>query len=158
MHTITTEQSLLQCVATLPPQSSIVVVGGCFDVLHVGHIAYMEKAKALGDFVFVLLESDARIKKIKGHNRPFNNQHNRALVLTALRSVDYVVELPETMDNSAYDRLISLIKPAIIAITAGDPNRPHKDRQALQVGAKVVSVIERQSEHSTSTLMTKLEE
>ncbi len=157
MQIISSEQNLATIIATLTAKTRIVVVGGCFDVLHIGHIAYLEKAKSLGDIVIVLLESDERIKKIKGNTRPFNTQHNRAIILAALRSVDYIVELSETMDNSAYDRLISLIKPAIIAITTGDPNRQHKDRQALQVGAKVVEVIDRLTDHSTSTLMTKLE-
>lgn len=133
----------------------IVLAGGCFDILHVGHVAFLEKAKGQGDVLVVLLESDEHIHKIKGANRPVNSLHDRAIVLEALRAVDIVVLLPTVMDNTTYDSLISLIKPAIIATTTGDPNRQHKERQAKQIGAVVIDVIDRLPAHSTSSVVTK---
>jgi rfaE bifunctional protein nucleotidyltransferase chain/domain len=135
----------------------IVLVGGCFDILHAGHIVFLQKAKDQGDIVVVLLESDEQIKKIKGESRPVNTQQNRAFVLAALRSIDMVVVLPSEMHDLQYDRLISQIKPDIIATTAGDPNRRHKERQAGQIGAHVIDVSERLPEHSTSTVVMRLE-
>ncbi len=135
----------------------IVLVGGCFDILHAGHIVFLQKAKDKGDIVVVLLESDEQIKKLKGESRPVNTQQNRALVLAGLRSVDVVVVLPSEMHDLQYDRLISQIKPDIIATTAGDPNRRHKERQAGQIGASVIDVSERLPEHSTSTVVMRLE-
>jgi len=136
----------------------LVLAGGCFDILHVGHVLFLEKAKKNGDVLFILLESDEYIRNAKGDGRPVNTQQNRAIVLSALISVDFVVRLSSVMDNAAYDALVLQIKPAIIATTAGDPYRHHKDRQANLIDAKVLEVTNRLPEHSTSTVVAKLEE
>jgi rfaE bifunctional protein nucleotidyltransferase chain/domain len=135
----------------------IVLAGGCFDILHAGHVLFLEQAKASGDVLFVLLESDEHIRKIKGADRPINTQSNRATVLAGLAAVDYILLLPPIIDDQTYDSLISQIKPAIIATTTGDVNRRHKDRQAGQIGATVLDVIEQLPGHSTSVMVTKLE-
>ena len=67
---------------------NIVLVGGCFDIVHLGHLIFLEKAKAKGDILIVLLESDENIRKNKGQNRPINNQEDRALFLSKLKMVD----------------------------------------------------------------------
>jgi D-beta-D-heptose 7-phosphate kinase/D-beta-D-heptose 1-phosphate adenosyltransferase len=74
---------------------SIVFTNGCFDVLHRGHIEYLKFCKGQGDIVVVGLNSDTSVKQIKGPTRPFNNQHDRAAVLAALETVDYVVIFDE---------------------------------------------------------------
>lgn len=130
----------------------IVLVGGCFDVLHVGHISFLEKAKQAGDTLIILLENDTRIKHLKGPQRPINVQYDRARVLAALITVDFVVLLPENMTDSFYDKLILEIKPAIIATTEQDPNRVHKERQAKLSGSKVIDVISYIENASTSRI------
>lgn len=65
-------------------------VNGCFDVLHIGHIGLLEYAKSLGDEVIVGIDSDKRVKELKGEDRPFNNQHDRANMLRAIKYVDAV--------------------------------------------------------------------
>lgn len=130
----------------------IVLAGGCFDILHLGHIEFLEKAKDRGNVLFVLLESDETIRQIKGNHRPINAQQDRAKVLSAFESVDYVILLPYLKTDTDYDDLIIGLKPTIIATTKGDPKRHHKERQAKKVGAKVIDVIEKKAKQSTSRL------
>lgn len=130
----------------------IVLAGGCFDILHIGHISYLEKSKAQGDSLFILLESDEKIRKTKGKNRPINTQEDRAEVLAKLQMIDYIVTLKGVLTNEDYDKLILAIKPAIIATTKADPYRMHKERQATLSGARVVDVTEVIQTNSTTKI------
>lgn len=132
---------------------TIVLAGGCFDILHIGHITFLEKAKAEGDILILLLESDEAIKLLKGERRPINSQQNRAKVLSAIETVDFVVNLPRPFKNQDYQNLVSEIKPDIIAVTSGDPNLPQKKSQAKEVGGAVSIVLEEIPEHSTTKLL-----
>lgn len=134
----------------------IVLAGGCFDILHVGHIRFLQKAKARGDVLFVMLESDVTITKLKGKKRPINGQKIRAEILVALTSVDIVIMLPELQSNKAYDSVILQLKPAIIATTIGDPNRSHKLRQAKLVDGQLVGVTGKVADASTTRLASLL--
>lgn len=136
----------------------IVLAGGCFDLLHIGHITFLEKAKALGDILIVMLESDKSIAASKGKNRPINSQNDRAKILAALAVVDTIILLNPQMKNQEYDSLVFAIKPAIIATTAGDSNRYHKERQAQKIDAQVVDVTMPISDKSTSKLVKLLDE
>ena len=131
----------------------IVLVGGCFDVLHLGHITFLEKAKKLGDKLIVLLESDENIKKEKGKNRPINNQKNRAKMLMSLKAVDKVIKLPEMKTDGEYVALIKKISPSIIAITDGDKRILQKKEQAKIIGAKLVVVTKLIPQQSTSRVI-----
>ena len=131
---------------------NIVLVGGCFDILHVAHVKFLEKAKQKADVLFVLLESDRSVQKLKGKNRPINTQKNRAMVIAALTSVDYVVPLSNLKSDADYDKVVSQIQPSIIATTAKDPNILHKKRQANQIKGRVVYVLKRISDQSTTRL------
>lgn len=130
----------------------VILAGGVFDVLHIGHIKFLEAAKKRGDVLFVLLESDGNVKKYKGKDRPINSQTDRALILSALKFVDYVVILNEMKKNKDYDNLIIKIKPDIIATTKKSPQEIHNIRQAKLVNAQVVLVINRISDKSTTRL------
>ncbi len=88
---------------------AVVTTNGCFDILHVGHVRYLEKAKSFGDVLIVALNSDKSVKSIKGESRPINNENDRAEVLSALKSVDYVVLFDE---DSPIDLLLQ-IKPDV---------------------------------------------
>lgn len=129
---------------------TIVMVGGFFDILHPGHIKFLEKAKKYGDYLFVLLESDIKAKNAKGLLRPINSQKNRAIVLSSLQTIDYIILLKSMTNNAQYDKLISQIAPSIIATTYGDPYINHKERQAKLVGGKVAFVTKRISDYSTT--------
>jgi len=117
----------------------IVLVGGCFDILHLGHVRFLKEAKKYGT-VLVALESDKTLKQHKGHLRPIHYQRERAEVLASLETVDYVLLLPNFTSNQDYFELVQQVKPQIIVVTAGDPLLKVKQKQADTVGAKVVIV------------------
>ncbi len=133
-------------------KKTIVICGGCFDILHIGHIKFLKNAKEKGNSLFVLLENDKNVNKLKGEKRPINLQKERAEILAAVEFVDYVVMLNEMKTNTDYDNLIYSLKPNIIAITKDDPQKAHNLRQAKMINAKVVSVINRIKNKSTSGL------
>lgn len=129
----------------------IVIAGGIFDLLHIGHIRFLQKAKNLGDVLLVLLENDSKAKT-KGPKRPINRQGDRAEVLSSISFVDYVIVLDKDFDNSKYDEIILNLKPDIIAVTKGSSTIIHADRQAAIVNARVVEVISRIKNKSTTKL------
>ncbi len=130
-----------------------VLAGGCFDVLHPGHIVFLEKAKKAGDYLVVLLESDKKIRKLKGKGRPVHSQKERAEILSALKSVDSVVCLPYMENDFKYDEIILKINPDIIAATHGDEEIEHKKRAAKKAGAKLIFVTKMIGHHSTSKIL-----
>ena len=89
----------------------IVFTNGCFDILHAGHVRYLNAARALGDCLVLGLNSDASVRRLKGPQRPINNEQDRAEVIGALRSVDYVT----IFDEPTAAELIALVKPAVYA-------------------------------------------
>ncbi|HCR36015.1 TPA: glycerol-3-phosphate cytidylyltransferase [Candidatus Woesebacteria bacterium] len=134
--------------------SKIVLVGGCFDMLHVGHVEFLRKSRSFGDYLIVLLESDENIKKLKGKNKPIFNLKERITVLKAIKYVDKVIVVPENPTHETYLKLIKKIKPNVVAITEGDILQKHKLNQAKLVGAKL-KVIKKYKDFS-STQITKL--
>ncbi len=88
---------------------TIVTTNGCFDILHVGHVRYLQKTKTFADVLIVALNSDVSVKKIKGPDRPINNENDRAEILCALACVDYVV----LFDESSPENLLVEIKPDV---------------------------------------------
>jgi D-beta-D-heptose 7-phosphate kinase / D-beta-D-heptose 1-phosphate adenosyltransferase len=91
-------------------EKTIVFTNGCFDIIHLGHIKYLETAKSYGDILILGLNSDRSVEALKGEKRPINGQNDRAYILAALEVVDYVVIFDE---DTPYD-LIKLIKPDIL--------------------------------------------
>lgn len=134
----------------------IVVAGGCFDILHYGHIELLENAKKEGKILCVLLESDSAIKKRKGIHRPIHSQSERAHMLSRVRDVDVVILLPDSMQDLDYDTLIKNLHPTVIATTENDTSIAHKKRQAELVGAKVKQVNKYLPAVSTTKLLDVL--
>jgi len=93
----------------------VVFTNGCFDIIHAGHVDYLEKAKKLGDILIVGLNSDSSIRRIKGKKRPIIPQDMRAKVLSSLKPVDYVV----IFEEDTPERLIKAIKPDVL-VKGGD--------------------------------------
>ena len=93
----------------------VVFTNGCFDILHSGHVRYLEEAKSFGDILVVGLNSDDSVRRLKGESRPINSQDDRAIVLSALESVDHVVIFDE---DTPYN-LIKVIEPDIL-VKGGD--------------------------------------
>jgi len=89
---------------------TLVFTNGCFDILHAGHVAYLEKAKGLGDVLIVGLNSDASVRRLKGPKRPLNSQKDRLKVLAALEPVDYVA----LFSDDTPLRLIKAVRPHVL--------------------------------------------
>src|SRR5216117_1258404 len=89
----------------------IVLANGCFDLLHVGHVRYLEAARALGDVLFVGINGDAAVARLKGPGRPLMPAAERLELLAALRAVDHVV----VFDEDTADELIRALKPDVHA-------------------------------------------
>ena len=113
---IKTQKELKRTIAYLRKQGKkIVFTNGCFDILHYGHIKYLQDAKGLADVLVLGLNSDSSVKKIKGSARPINKQLDRARVLSALSCVDYLTIFSEDTPL----KLIRLIQPDVL-VKGGD--------------------------------------
>lgn len=88
---------------------TIVATNGCFDILHVGHVRYLQKTKSFADYSIILLNSDKSVRSIKGPTRPINKELDRAEILCALSCVDYVV----LFDEDSPRNLLDEIKPDV---------------------------------------------
>jgi FAD synthetase len=135
---------------------STVLVGGCFDLIHIGHIYFLEEAKKLGDKLVVLLESDETIKRLKGEHRPIHTQEERKRMLEAIRFIDEVIPLPPLKTDTEYLERVEKIHPDIIAFTEGDSMQDKKMKQAELVGAQCIS-IPKIPNRSTTSLAKALE-
>lgn len=93
----------------------IVFTNGCFDILHLGHVEYLNEAKAQGDLLIIGLNSDQSVRELKGSDRPINNQDDRKAMLLNLKSVDCV----QVFTNETPLEIIKLIKPNIL-VKGGD--------------------------------------
>jgi len=131
----------------------LVFTNGCFDLIHRGHVTYLNEAKSLGDFLIVGLNSDSSANKLdKGSNRPFNNENDRAFVLDNIKAVDYVIIFNE---DTPYD-LIKNILPDFL-VKGGDWKE--KDIVGSDIikanGGKVIS-LKFVDNYSTTSLIDKI--
>jgi rfaE bifunctional protein nucleotidyltransferase chain/domain len=108
-------------------KKKVVFTNGCFDIIHTGHVTYLEKARKLGHVLIVALNTDASVRKLKGKNRPINKLADRQRVMAALESVSYVTSFNEPTPL----KLINVLKPNIL--TKGGDWKVHQI-----VGAKEV--------------------
>jgi rfaE bifunctional protein nucleotidyltransferase chain/domain len=132
----------------------IVVTNGCFDLLHVGHVRYLQAARALGDVLVVGINGDESVRALKGANRPINNENDRAQIVAALGCVDLVTIFPEVRAN----RLLEEASPAIYA-KGGDytPATLNPEERAVleKMGAEI-RIIPFAKGYSTSELLQKI--
>lgn len=128
-----------------------VLVGGCFDFIHFGHITFLKEAKKHGDYLVVALESDENVKKSKGITRPIHVQKQRREMLESLTFVDEVISLDPMASDEDYFDLVARVRPTVIAITEGDIIAAKKEKQAKKIGAQLV-VIPKIHTPSTSQL------
>lgn len=132
--------------------NKIVFTNGCFDILHAGHVTYLEAAKKLGDILIVGLNSDISVRKLKGETRPVNSQVDRGTVLSALRAIDYVI----IFDEDTPLKLIEQIMPDILT-KGGDytPNTIVGAEFVQQKGGEVI-VIPLVKGKSTTSILQKI--
>ena len=123
-------------VRNLHPGKTIVFTNGCFDIVHAGHVRYLAAAKQLGDILVVGLNGDASVRELKGEGRPLNLQEDRAEVIAALGSVDYVV----IFEEKRVDNLLREVRPRVYA-KGGDYTRDSLDPVEVaalkEIGAKI---------------------
>ena len=122
----------------------IVFTNGCFDLLHAGHVRYLETAKSFGDVLILGLNSDRSTTALKGKNRPINTQIDRAYILAALEAADYVVIFDE---DTPYD-LIKAIKPHIL-VKGGDYEGQYVVGQDIADELKLVQFVDGKSTTKT---------
>jgi D-beta-D-heptose 7-phosphate kinase/D-beta-D-heptose 1-phosphate adenosyltransferase len=92
------------------PRMTTVMVNGTFDVLHPGHVAMLNTARSYGDYLIVAIDTDRRVRELKGEGRPINNQNDRKIMLTNLKAVDFVVIFDSTEELIDY---MKLYKPQV---------------------------------------------
>lgn len=132
-----------------------VVTNGCFDLLHAGHVAYLEAARSLGDALLVGLNGDASVRELKGPTRPLNTEDDRALVLAALECVSAVVVFPEKRAA----RFLSDARPDIY-VKGGDytlDTIDQDERRAVESGGGRIVFIPFLPGRSTTGLVAKIQ-
>ena len=133
----------------------LVVTNGCFDILHRGHVEYLNESKKLGDKLFVLLNSDESVKQLKGENRPINNQDDRAFVLACLSCVDGVVIFNGT--NCAKE--LEILQPEVY-VKGGDytiDTLNPEERKVLQKYNTRIEFIPFIANYSTTNILKKIQ-
>ncbi len=130
----------------------VIMTNGCFDVLHAGHVAYLEEAKSLGDRLVVAVNDDDSVRRLKGESRPINALEDRLLVLAGLAAVDWVVPFSEDTPAS----LISQVLPDVL-VKGGDykPDEIAGARDVLQNGGEV-RVLSFRDGHSSSRIIEQM--
>lgn len=131
----------------------LVLAGGCFDILHYGHIQFIRQARTAGDALVLLLESDDFIERIK-KKKPVHTQQQRAEILASIGYVDFVVKIPILKNpDREYKQIVADIGPYIIALSEGDRMADKKQTLAQSVGAGIIT-IPYLSSFSSSQLIT----
>ncbi|MEW9809429.1 MAG: riboflavin kinase [Candidatus Symbiodolus clandestinus] len=146
------ESYILHQKIDTPQGHKIILVGGCFDVFHYGHLQFLKQAKALGTYLVVALESDQHIIDYK-KRKPIHSQLQRAEILSTIGYVDKVLLLDILTGFTDYNQLVQDVKPNIIAITNNDPQIENKRIQANAISAKVCIVTERVDGLSSSKIL-----
>lgn len=132
----------------------IVFTNGCFDILHSGHVFYLQKAKQHGDILILGLNSDASVRRLKGEKRPINSENDRAIVISELKSIDYVVIFEEDTPQE----IISLIVPDVL-VKGGDYNKEDVvGKETVENNGGEVVIIQFVDGKSTTNIINKINE
>lgn len=130
----------------------VVLANGCFDLLHVGHVRYLEDARALGDVLIVGINGDASVRRLKGPGRPLMPAAERAEILASLRAVDHVV----VFDADTADGLIGLLRPDVHAKGTDYTAESVPERAAVLAAGGRVAIAGDQKQHSTRDLIAEI--
>ncbi len=130
----------------------IVFANGCFDVLHVGHVRYLEAAKALGDLLIVAINSDAQARRLKGEGRPLMPQDQRAEIVSALAAVDFVT----IFEEPTVTELLLALKPDIHAKGTDYTEDTVPERDVVRSYGGRVAIAGDPKDHSSSQMIEKV--
>lgn len=132
----------------------VVLTNGCFDILHPGHVRYLEAARGLGHILMVAINGDESVRLLKGEGRPLNPAPERAEIVAALEAVDYVVIFPEVRAT----RLLEEIRPSIY-VKGGDYSKeslnPEEHAALEKIGAEI-RILPLEPGYSTSNLLDRM--
>jgi rfaE bifunctional protein nucleotidyltransferase chain/domain len=130
----------------------IVLANGCFDVLHVGHVRYLEAAKALGDLLVVGINSDEQTQRLKGEGRPLISQTQRAEIISAIQAVDFVT----IFEEPTVEQLLLALKPDIHAKGTDYTVDSVPERDVVRSFGGRVAIVGDPKDHSSSEMIEKL--
>ena len=151
---MTLDEAVLLADRLRADRKRIVLANGCFDLLHVGHVRYLRAARTLGDVLFVGINSDAAVARLKGRGRPLMPAAERAEILLALREVDHVV----VFEEDTADRLVATLRPHVHA--KGTDYRAGSVPEAAtvqKVGGRV-EIVGDPKDHSSRDLIARIVE
>ena len=130
----------------------VVLANGCFDLLHVGHVRYLEDARALGDLLIVGVNGDEAVRRLKGPGRPLMPAVERAEMLAALRAVDHVV----VFEDDTADRLVALLRPAVHAKGTDYTAESVPERASVLAAGGRVAIAGDAKQHSTRDVIAEI--
>lgn len=132
--------------------AKIVLANGCFDLFHVGHVRYLAGAKELGDILIVGINSDRQVRKLKGENRPFMPERERAEMISALRFVDYVT----IFDEPTVEELIRAVRPDFHAKGTDYTAETVPEREIVKEYGGQTAIVGDPKDHSSTELIKKV--
>ncbi|MEE8348032.1 MAG: adenylyltransferase/cytidyltransferase family protein [Acidobacteriota bacterium] len=131
---------------------SVVFANGCFDLIHVGHVRYLEAARALGDLLVLGLNGDESVRLLKGPGRPTMNQEERAEILAAMECVDYVI----LFDDPTAEHLLQQLQPDIHAKGTDYAEDTVPERETVRAYGGSVKIAGDPKDHSTKDLLRQI--
>ena len=132
--------------------AKIVLANGCFDLFHVGHIRYLAGAKELGDFLVVGINSDKQVRKLKGENRPFMPENERAEIVSALSFVDFVT----VFEEPTVEELIRAVRPDFHAKGTDYTVDSVPEREIVKEYGGQTAIVGDPKDHSSTELIQKV--
>lgn len=131
---------------------TVVFANGCFDLIHVGHIRYLQSARACGDMLIVGINSDTSVSTLKGAGRPLQSQSERAEILASLECVDYVV----VFDSPTVDSFLLELRPDIHAKGSDYTSESVPERSTVESYGGQVAIVGDRKDHSTRDLIKSI--
>jgi len=145
----------LRTIEELPGLTSgrkVVLANGCFDILHVGHVRYLEGARKLGDVLVVAINSDRSVRALKGDDRPILNENERVALVSALRCVDHVV----VFDEGDVTRVLDVLKPSVHAKGTDYTEATVPEREQVLAYGGQVRITGDPKDHSTRDVIRRI--
>ncbi|HEV7859458.1 MAG TPA: adenylyltransferase/cytidyltransferase family protein [Pyrinomonadaceae bacterium] len=130
----------------------VVFANGCFDILHVGHVRYLEGARALGDLLVVGINADEQVRALKGEGRPFVAERERAEIIASIRAVDFVTIFPEP----TVEALLRILRPDIHAKGTDYTAETVPERDVVRSYGGHVAIVGDPKDHSSSEMGKKV--
>lgn len=142
----------LEELPALVAGEKVVLANGCFDILHVGHVRYLEGARKLGDTLVVAINSDRSVKALKGEDRPILNENERVALVSALRCVDHVV----VFDEGDVTRVLDVLRPSIHAKGTDYTEATVPEREQVLAYGGQVRITGDPKDHSTRDVIRRI--